>query len=67
MGQLSEASRKRARYQEMATEGLTDFKELRTRLLSALEETRKSAERELRALQHRAERVGREKDGLLGS
>ena len=53
----------------MAAEGLIDFEELRTRL-SALEEARKTAERELRALQHhteRLERLERIRDSLLES
>jgi len=69
LGQLSEASRKRARYQEMAAEGLIDFEELRTRL-SALEETCETAERELRALKHyteRVERIEHDRDSLLES
>jgi DNA repair exonuclease SbcCD ATPase subunit len=64
-----EARRKRARYQEMAAEGLIDFKELRTRL-SALEGTRKAAEQELRAFQRRTEhlaRLERDRDSLLES
>ena len=67
--EISEAGRKRTRYQEMAAEGLIDFNELRTRL-SALEETRKTAERELRTLQHRTERLEqleRDRDRLLES
>ena len=69
LGQLSEASRKRARYQEMAAEGLIDFEELRARL-SALEETRETAERELHALRHHTEylkRLERDRDSLLES
>ncbi|MGH3146360.1 MAG: zinc ribbon domain-containing protein [Rubrobacter sp.] len=50
--EISEAGRKRARYQEMAAEGLIDFDELRMRL-STLEDTRKTAEEELHALQRR--------------
>ncbi len=67
--EISEAGRKRTRYQEMAAEGLIDFNELRTRL-SALEETRKTAERKLRTLQHRTERLEqleRDRDRLLES
>ena len=67
--EISEAGRKRTRYQEMAAERLIDFNELRTRL-SALEETRKTAERELRTLQHRTERLEqleRGRDSLLES
>jgi hypothetical protein len=41
--EISETGRKRARYQEMAAEGLIDFEELRTRL-AALEDNRKTAE-----------------------
>jgi site-specific DNA recombinase len=69
LGQLSEASRKRARYQEMAAEGLIDFEELRARL-SALEETRETAERELHALRHHTKhlkRLERDRDNLLES
>ena len=69
LGQLSEASRKRIRYQEMAAEGLIDFEELRTRLY-ALEELRNTAERELYALRHhteRLERLERSRDNLLES
>jgi hypothetical protein len=67
--EISEAGRKRARYQEMAAEGLIDFEELRTRL-AALEDTRKAAEQELRALQHRSEHLAqleRDRDSLLES
>ena len=67
--ETSEADRKRARYQEMAAEGLIDFEELRTRL-AALEDTRKTAERELRALEHRAEHLAqleRDRGRLLES
>ncbi len=46
--QLSEVDRKRARYQEMAAEDLISFDEPRAQL-SALEDTRKTAERELHA------------------
>ena len=40
----------------MAAEGLIDFEELRARL-PVLDETRKTAEQELQALQHRAEHL----------
>jgi site-specific DNA recombinase len=66
---ISEAGHKRARYQEMAAEGLIELEELRARL-AALEETRKTAEQELRALQHRAEHLAqleRDRDSLLES
>jgi hypothetical protein len=46
LGEISKSTRKRARYQEMATEGLIDFEELRPRL-AALEDTREAAEEEL--------------------
>jgi len=67
--EISEAGRKRIRYQEMAAERLINFEELRMRL-AALEDTRKTAERELRALQHRTERLAqleRDRDSLLES
>jgi hypothetical protein len=53
----------------MAAEGLIDFEELRARQ-AALEETRKTAEQELSALQHRAEHLAqleRDRDSLLES
>ena len=65
--QLSEADRKRARYQEMAAEGLIEFSELRARL-ATLEEIRETAERELRALRHHTDRLAqleRDRDSLL--
>jgi site-specific DNA recombinase len=65
--ELSEARRKRARYQDMAAEGLIDFEELRARLV-ALEDKRTTAEQELRALQRRTEHLAqleRDRDGLL--
>jgi uncharacterized protein involved in exopolysaccharide biosynthesis len=52
-----------------AAEVLVDFEELRTRL-AALEDTRKTAERELRVLQRRAEQLAhleRDRDSLLES
>ena len=67
--EISEVGRKRARYQEMAAERLIDFEELRTRL-AALEDTRKAAERELRTVQRRTERLAqlkRDRDSLLES
>ena len=67
--EISEVGRKRARYQEMAAERLIDFEDLRARL-AALEDTRNTAERELRALQHRTERLAqleRDRDSLLES
>ncbi|MBA3475031.1 MAG: hypothetical protein H0T57_17720 [Rubrobacter sp.] len=67
MEEISEANRKRAR--EMAAERLINFEELRTRL-AALEDTRKTADWELCALRHRAERrahLERDRDSLLES
>jgi len=67
--EISKASRKRARYQEMAAEGLLDFEELRVQL-AALDDTRKTAEQELRTLHHRAEHLAqleRDRDNLLES
>jgi hypothetical protein len=64
LGEISKATRKRARYQEMATEGLIDFEELRTRL-AALEDAREAAEEELRALQRRTEHLAQlEREGI---
>jgi len=51
----------------MAAERLVNFEELRTRL-AALKDTRETAERELRALRHRTERLAqleRDRDSLL--
>lgn len=59
--EISEAGHKRARYQEMAAEGLIDFDELRAQL-AIFEDTRKTAERELRRAHvrsHRRPRTGR--------
>jgi hypothetical protein len=47
-------SRKRVRYQEMAAEDLIGFDELRARI-AELEETRRTADRELSTLQNRQE------------
>jgi chromosome segregation ATPase len=49
-------SRKRARYQELAAEDLIGFDELKARI-TELEETRTTAERELRALRSRREQI----------
>jgi DNA repair exonuclease SbcCD ATPase subunit len=65
--EISEAGRKRARYQEMAAEGLIEFEELRAQL-AALEDTRKTAERELRTLEAHTEHLAqleRDRDSLL--
>jgi DNA repair exonuclease SbcCD ATPase subunit len=67
--EISEAGRKRARYQEMAAGGLIDFEELQARL-AALADTRKTAEQELQALQRRTEHLAqleRDRDSLLES
>ena len=67
--EISEAGRKRARYQEMAAEGLIDFDELRAQP-ALLEDTRKTAERELRALRRRTDnlvQLERNRDALLES
>ena len=53
---LAEVDGKRARYQEMAAEDLISFEELRAKLTD-LEETRKTAERELAALESHEEYV----------
>jgi site-specific DNA recombinase len=65
---LAETETKRARYQEMAAENLITFEALRTRLVE-LEETRKTAERELASLRSHEEYVlGLERDrGMLCS
>lgn len=67
LAKLAEVDRKRARYQEMAAEDLIGFDELRTRL-AELEETRRTAERELRDLQGRQEQIRQleqDRDALL--
>src|SRR5215204_415244 len=56
LSKLTEADRKRSRYQEMAAEGLIDFDELRAKL-ATLEETRKTARRELEALESRDKKL----------
>lgn len=64
---LSEVERKRGRYQKMAAADLISFEELRTKL-AELEETRKTAERELAALRDREERIlqlERDRDTIL--
>jgi site-specific DNA recombinase len=66
---LAETETKRARYQEMAAENLITFEELRTRLVE-LDETRKTAERELASLRSHEEYVlglERDRDALLDS
>lgn len=64
---VSDGDVKRRRYQEMAAEGLIQFGELRERL-AELEEEQEIAEREIRALRDKSERIqemGRNKDALL--
>ncbi len=66
---LAETETKRSRYQEMAAENLITFEELRARL-AELEETRKTAERELAALRDHEEYVlglERDRDAMLDS
>ncbi len=67
LARLAEADRKRARFQDMAAEGLIDFDELRAKL-AALEEVRETARGELTALGAHRERLAeleRDKDTLL--
>jgi uncharacterized protein (DUF2384 family) len=67
--EISEARRKRARYQEMAAEGSVNFDELWERL-ATLEDNRKTAEQELRTQQRRIEHLARldqDRDTLLKS
>ena len=64
---LADTDRKRARFQDMAAEGLNDFDELRAKLI-ALEETRDTAHRELAALEARREQLAeleRDRDTLI--
>ena len=64
---LSEADRKRDGYLDLAAEGFLDREELRAKL-TALEETRETAERELRALRGHSElleNLEREKDAVI--
>jgi len=68
LDKLAEVNRKRARYQQMAAEDLISFEELRARI-AELEETRKTAEHELRSLQYRREQIRQlevDKETLLG-
>jgi hypothetical protein len=66
---LAEVERKRARYQDMAASDLITFDELRARLLE-LDETRKTAEHELKTIRRHRERVAEleaDRDALLAS
>ena len=56
LDKLVELDRKRARYQDMAADGLITFDELRGRL-AELEDTRKVAEQELRRLENSKKRI----------
>jgi hypothetical protein len=64
---LAEVDRKRDSYLELAAEGFLDRDELRGKL-AALDETRETAERELRTLEGRSillENLEREKDTII--
>jgi septal ring factor EnvC (AmiA/AmiB activator) len=64
---LADTDRRRARFQDMAAEGLINFEELRTKLI-ALEETRDGIQRELMALEARKEQLEdpeRDRDALM--
>jgi site-specific DNA recombinase len=56
LDKLAEVDRKRSGFQDMAAEGLITLDELRTKL-AGLEETRKTAERELEILKGRREQL----------
>ncbi len=67
LDKLGEVDRKRARYQEMAAEDLIGFDELRARV-AELDEIRRTADRELRALRGRQEQIRQleqDRDALL--
>ena len=67
LNKLAEVDRKRARYQEMAAEDLISFEELRARI-AELDETRRTADRELRDLRGRQEQIRQleqDRDALL--
>ena len=69
MDKLAGAERKRARYQEMAADGLITFDELKVRL-AELDNTRSTAERELEALRNHEKRIAElegARDALLDS
>ncbi len=66
---LAEVDRMRSGYQDLAAKGLMTFEELEGKL-QGLEETRKTAERDLRVLRSRRERIEeleRDKEVLLES
>jgi GAF domain-containing protein len=56
LNRLAEVDRKRSRYQAMAAEDLISFDELRARM-AELEETRRTADRQLRDLRNRQEQL----------
>jgi hypothetical protein len=67
LDKLAEIDRKRSAYQDQQAEGLITLDELRAKL-AALEETRKTAQRELKALSRRQEEIEeleRDRDALL--
>jgi site-specific DNA recombinase len=67
MDRLAEVDHKRARFQDMAAEGLIDFDELRAKLV-ALEETRDTTRKELAALEARRDQLAeleRDRDTLM--
>jgi site-specific DNA recombinase len=69
LNKLAKMDCKRSGFQDMAAEGLITFDELRAKL-TALEETRKTAQRELEALNRRREKIEeleRDRDSLLDS
>ena len=69
LGKLAEVGRKRSGFQDMAAEGLISLDELRIKLVG-LEETRKTAQRELDLLasrQERCEALERDKEAILES
>ena len=65
---LAELDRKRSAYQDQQAEGLITLNELRAKL-AVVEESRKTAQRELETLQNHAERIAEleaDRDALLG-
>jgi site-specific DNA recombinase len=69
LDKLEEVDRKRARYQEMATDNLITFDELRGRL-AELDDARRIAEHELETLRNHEERIAEleaDRDALLDS
>ena len=64
---LAEVNRKRSAYQDQQVEGLITLDELRTKLV-ALEETRKTAQKELETVRNREEHIAQleaDRDRLL--